>query len=176
MHLVFLAGERRCSCEWSSYALLRDNVQHFAEHGAASERFAALHGLEQAVTSGRYSVEAARLRGEVLGATFVLGGVTMDAAAISLRTRAIMTGSACLPEVRGTVQASQVGWQLPVAADSSSKLLEHAKPFIQAVLAVTAAAVDGDAVQIWRDGAAPRFAPDTTEGTAGAHHRPALSD
>jgi hypothetical protein len=158
MHLVFLAGEQRYSCGWSSYALLRDNVQHFAEHGTASERFAALHGLEQAVTSGHSSVEASRLRGEVLGATFVLGGVVMDDAAISLRTRAIMTASACLPEVRGTVQASQVGWELPVAADSSSNLLEHAKPFIRAVLAVTAAAVDGDAVQVWREGDPPRFA------------------
>jgi hypothetical protein len=34
---------------WSDYALLRDNVQHYLENGAPSERFTALHGIERAV-------------------------------------------------------------------------------------------------------------------------------
>jgi len=153
MRLVMSLGAASSVCPWSCYALFRDNVQHFLEGGQVSPRFRALHSLEQAVAQGLYSVDAARLRGEVLGAVFALRSLRFQDAAISLRSRAIMTGGPSLPRARGTVRADQVRWALPVEARAEAGLLAVAKPFLVAVLAVTEAAVDGDFVEVRREGA-----------------------
>jgi hypothetical protein len=166
--LVGRAGSR--ACDWSGYALLRDNVQHYLEAGEPTERFTALHGIERAVDSGQCLVDAARLRGEVLRAWYALWAVPMDRAAVSLRTRAILVGSAELPSARGTVSAQQVGWELPVDPDGSLRVAEAAKRFVTAVLAVTERVVDGNRLEIRRYGAAPRFA----EETPGPARAPAL--
>jgi hypothetical protein len=160
MRLEFSLDGHHASCDWASFALFRDNVQHFAEHGQVSEKYAALHGLEQAVVAGAHEVDAARLRGEVLGALFVLGGLKLEDAAISLRTRAILTGSTRLPQVRGTVRANQAGWELPTASSPAGRLLDPARPFLEAVMAVTRDAVDGHLVQVRREGSPPPFARD----------------
>jgi hypothetical protein len=159
------AGSR--ACDWSGYALLRDNVQHYLEAGEPTQRFAALHGIERAVDSGQCLVEAARLRGEVLRAWYALWAVPMDRAAVSLRTRAILIGSTELPTARGTVRAQQVGWELPVDPGGSLRVPEAAKRFVTAVLAVTERVVDGNRLEIRRYGAAPRFA-EQTHGVAQA--------
>lgn len=172
MQLTLSVGAKLCTCEWSSYALLRDNVQHFVERGQISDRFSALHAIEQAVLDGRQSVDAARLRGEVLGAVSALGGISIGEAAISLRTRAILTSSARVPAVRGTVRARQAGWALPVASENESSLLEAARPFIAAVLSVTDAVADGDDVTVERSGASPRFALEPTGSGASASDEP----
>jgi hypothetical protein len=151
MRLVLSLGGASSACAWNCYALFRDNVQHFLEKGLVSSRFRALHSLEQAVVSGSCSVDAARLRGEVLGAVFGLGGLRLEDSAISLRSRAIMTESPSLPRVRGTVRAAQVRWALPIEAPAGAGLLVVIKPFIAAVLAATDAAVDGDLVEVRRD-------------------------
>jgi len=159
--LVGRAGS--CACDWSGYALLRDNVQHYLEAGEATERFAALHGIERAVDSGQCLVEAARLRGEVLRAWYALWAVPMDRAAVSRRTRAILIGSAERPTAQGTVRARQVGWELPVDPGESLRVPEAAKRFVTAVLALTELVVDGNRLEIRRYGAAPRFAEQTPE-------------
>lgn len=147
MELVLSLGPASRKCPWSIYALFRDNVQHFLEGGQVSPRFRALHSLEQAVAEGLHSVDAARLRGEVLRAVFALGKLRLQDAAISLRSRAILTGGS-LPRRRGTVRAGQVRWALPVEAPAEARLLDVVKPFIAAVLAVTETAVDGDIVDV----------------------------
>lgn len=172
MQLTLSVGANARTCEWSSYALLRDNVQHFIEHGQITEGFAALHAIEHAVLDGRRSIEARRLRGEVLGALSALDGIALTDAAISLRTRAILTSSPRLPAVRGTVRAQLAGWPLPTTPMSESSVLRAAEPFIAAVLSVTEAAVDGDDVIVERHGGAPRFAPDIPGQSASASKEP----
>jgi hypothetical protein len=149
------AGSR--ACDWSSYALLRDNVQHFVEHGGPNEHFSALHGIEGAVDDGRCAVDAARLRGEVLRAWYALWAVPPQDAAVSLRTRAILTKSVDEPTVQGTVQARRAGWELPVEARGKAPLPVLAERFVTAVLALTESAVDGEVLLIERAGPPPHF-------------------
>jgi hypothetical protein len=157
MKLLLSGRAGSCACDWSSYALLRDNVQHFVERGEPNEHFSALHGIEGAVDDGRCAVEGARLRGEVLRAWYALWAVPLEDAAVSLRTRAILTKSVDTPSVRGTVQARQAGWELPVEARVKAPLPMLAKPFVAAVLALTESAVDGEVLLIERAGPPPHF-------------------
>lgn len=146
------------ACDWSGYALLRDNVQHFIEEGTPTPRFAALHEIETAVDAGRCSVDAARLRNEVLRAWYMLWAVPLVRAAVSLRTRAILTGSDEVPPVDGTVCAERAGWQLPVDSAGSEPVAGAAKRFVAVVLSVTDQAGKGDVVEVRRHGSPPRFA------------------
>jgi hypothetical protein len=144
-------------CDWRSYALLRDNVQHFLENGAPSERFTALHGIETAIDEGAHYVDAARLRGEILCAWCALWKVRLDNAAISLRTRAILTGNTDMPAARGTVRARVADWSLPVSDHDDMPVPRAARRFICAVLVLTDAAIDGDMLRVRCVGEGPRF-------------------
>ena len=146
---LFIKGQAGTRvCDWESYALLRDNVQHYLEQGEPSCRFPALHGLELAVDAGAQTVDASRLRGEVLRAWCALWKVRLDEAAISLRTRAILTRNPELPDVRGTIAARQAGWALPLTAAAETPVPRAARRFIQTVLVLTKASVDGDELEI----------------------------
>src|SRR6187401_970087 len=149
MQLTLTGRSGSLPCSWASYALIRDNVQHFIEHGSPSERFSSLHGIEQAVDFGHCFVDAARLRGEVIRALYALKLVPMSEAAVSIRTRALLTGAAERPRDRGTVRARNLGWRLPVAAPSDRDVAESGASFLNAVLELTASSVDGDTVEIF---------------------------
>jgi hypothetical protein len=151
-------------CDWSGYALLRDNVQHFIEGGEPTQRFTALHEIERAVDGGQCFVDAARLRGEVLRGWYALWRVPLDQAAVSLRTRAILTESVDVPTASGTVFAQQVRWELPVNLDGSVRVAEAARGFVTAVLALTERAIDGDRLEVRRHGSPPRFATRKSDG------------
>jgi hypothetical protein len=157
MQLTLTGRSGSIPCTWESYALIRDNVQHFIEGGAPTERFSSLHGIEQAVDYGRCSVDATRLRGEIVRALYALKNVPMSDAAVSIRTRALLTGAAGRQSTRGTVRARNAGWRLPVTAPNDCNVAEGGASFLNAVLALTASSVDGDSVVIFcssSDGAA----------------------
>jgi hypothetical protein len=135
-------------CDWQSYALLRDNVQHFLEDGQPGDRFPALHDVEHAVEGDPQVIDAARLRGELLRAWCALWKVRLESSAISLRTRAILTGNRELPLARGTVPAGRVGWQLPLTGNAIEPVPQVARRFIRSVLVLTDAAVDGDVLEV----------------------------
>jgi hypothetical protein len=156
MKLLLSGRAGSCACEWSAYALLRDNVQHYIEHGQPGA-FAALHEIESAVDGERCAVGAASLRGEVLRAWYELWKVSAKDAAVSLRTRAILTGSVSKPAVRGTVHARRTDWGLPIEPHGDVPVPMLAKRFVAAVLSLTNNAVDGEVLVISRDGAPPRF-------------------
>ena len=85
MRLILIGIAGRRELDWASYALVRDNVQHFVEEGQPSARFAALHAIEAAVDTGAtHTVEAARLRGELLQARFSLRKLKIRDAAVSI--------------------------------------------------------------------------------------------
>lgn len=158
MKLIVKSREGRRVVDWESYALLRDNVQHFIEQGEPNGRFPALHGIEDAVDGGQCLADAARLRGEVLRAMVALGSVPLSAAALTLRTRAIMTGSTVRPAPSPTVPAQGARWSLPVLGSATAPIPRMACTFIEAVLAVTETVEDGELLQIRRAGDGPAFA------------------
>jgi hypothetical protein len=158
MKLLLSRRAMSYACDWREYALVRDNVQHFIEGGEPSRRFAALHGMERAVDAGSATVDAAQLRGEVLRAWYALSGVPAANAAVSLRTRVILTGNARGPARRKTAAAAPLGWSLPVALAPGERVAEGGKRFVATVLALTQDAVDGDTIEVRREGHAPRHA------------------
>lgn len=172
---IFIESSRRSvSIDWSDYALLRDNIQHFLEGGQPSARFRALHALEGAVDTGKAAVDAARLRGELLGACYGLRKLELRDGAISLRTRSLVTQCPTLPKRRGTTRAAAAGWSLPTG-DSGGALLRHLQRLVATLLAVTETAVDGDRLTVrcaaaarapWRDRALPRSSAGDAWSTA----------
>lgn len=156
MRLMILGTQGMRSCSWATYALLRDNVQHYIEGGLPSERFRALHDLERAVDEGVVRIDAARLRGEVLRARCVLEQLQLGRAAVSVRTRAVLTGSRNRPRARDTVLASAAGWALPLEGCAEPSVAAAARQFVDAVLLLTASAVDGAELEV-RCTASPRY-------------------
>jgi hypothetical protein len=148
MLLTFRDRRTSLSCAWESYALLRDNVQHYIERGSPSDRFSALHAIEDAVDGSSTVVDSGTLRGEVLSAWSVLWKVPLAQAAVSLRTRAIMTRCEQLPLVRGTVRARDVGWDLPICTAPSEHVAEAAQAFVEVVLTLTAATAEGEEIEV----------------------------
>jgi hypothetical protein len=157
MKLVLMGPSGKLRCSWASYALLRDNVQHFIEGGAPSARFEALHSLERALEQESVPIDAARLRGEVLRAWCALWRIDCQNAAISLRTRAVLTGSASEPTQRDTIEAKAAGWELPLQADDATPIPRAAGDFVGGVLKMTEAAVDGDLLEAHVVGSRARF-------------------
>jgi hypothetical protein len=159
MKLIVKGAKGKRVFDWGSYALVRDNVQHFIEYGRPNGRFPELHGIEGAVDGGSYVADASRLRGEVLRATAALAAVPLTEAALTSRTRAIMIGSHCAPQPRPSIDARLAGWDLPVSLGSvDAPIPAAAAPFIEAVLSLTSEAVDGDLLQVRRVGDAPAYA------------------
>jgi hypothetical protein len=157
MKLIVKGTEGRRVVDWESYALLRDNVQHFVEHGTPNGRFWALHGIETAVDVGNCVGDAARLRGEVLRAVAALQWIPLQSAAVSERTRAIMRGSVQGPAEGPTVPADEAACELPISENSSTMVPSAARSFVDAVLSLTEQAQDGDWLEIRRAGDGPTF-------------------
>jgi hypothetical protein len=175
MELVIVGAGGAHVCDWASYALLRDNVQHFIEAGAPSDRFRALHEIERAVDEGSFRVDAARLRGEVMRARCALAQVDLARAAISLRTRAVLTGCVSRPLCRGTLPARSAGWELPLDAPEATLVPQAAARFIDLVLALTGRAVDGDQLEIrCREVRARRPLPHPVAAAKGSARRGAV--
>ncbi|MDF3066990.1 MAG: hypothetical protein K0R38_2591 [Polyangiaceae bacterium] len=148
MQILMRSADTELACDWASYALIRDNVEHFLERGGATQQFSALHAIEHAIDEGANLVPAAKLRGEVLRAWCFLWGLALPDAAISLRTRALMTGA--LPsDIRGTLIARHAGWELPVSG-ATGPVPQVAWLFLHTVLTLTDRSVDGDLLEVRR--------------------------
>lgn len=159
MKLVFTGRSGAGLCDWESFALLRDNVQHFVEGGVQSGRFSALHGIARAVDGHSCVVDAVRLRLEVLQAWRALWPVSVDGAAVSSRTRAIREGTA-LP-AGGTVTGPAIAEidLLQFAGDWSAPVPKAAESFVTAVLSLTQTAVAGDRLEVRRMPSSRQAAP-----------------
>jgi len=139
--------------DWSEYALLRDNVQHYLESGPEQARYDALHAVERAVDGEPSQVNALGLRNELERAWSALAGLTVAQSAVSLRTRALLTGCERAPAVRGTVVARLTGWPLPLVADDTQPLQARLATFVESLLTITARATPTDDVYVARSDA-----------------------
>lgn len=157
MMLLLQTRKDTRNVQWSEYALLRDNVQHYLEFGQPENSFTALHALERAVDGGRGRTRARELRHEVQDAWIGLAGLKLEQSAISLRTRAILTGCEQAPQVRGTVIARLAGWELPVWGASSQPVRELVRGFVDVVLSLTENAAEDEDVMVHlaKSGATP---------------------
>lgn len=150
MKLVFIGRAGAGLCDWESFALLRDNVQHFVEGGVESGRFSALHGIARAVDGDAYLVDAVRLRLEVLRAWSALWPVKVDDAAVSSRTRAIRQHQAAPASPSVTTPAVAEIDLLHFAGNWSAPVPKAAESFVAAVLSLTKAATAGEVLEVRR--------------------------
>jgi hypothetical protein len=148
MRLIFESDNDSRQIEWAEYALLRDNVQHYVECGSPREDFGTLHAIEEAVDTGVSRVNAVALREELRNAWDALGGLKLEAGAVSLRTRAFVTGCRGAPSVRATALAKLTGWSLPVPGPDDQLLQEAVRPFFDAVMALTRGARVTDTLSV----------------------------
>ena len=148
MRLIVISQCGRETCDWGSYALLRDNVQHFIEGGRRSGRFRALHQVATAVDHGACTVNAVRLRLEVLKAWAALWQVRLASAAVSCRTRAIREGAPLPSEEAVTQPVGRRAELLPVSGSRNTRVPLAARGFMAAVLSLTRAATAGDTLEI----------------------------
>jgi hypothetical protein len=148
MKLIIRSKTHSRTCDWASYALLRDNVQHYIERGAPAGRFSTLHSIARAVDGGSCDADPLRLREEVLRAVSALRSVPLATAAMSTRTHAILVGSEDVPRVGRTSEARMLGWTLPLLGMPSDSIPFAAEEFISAVVGTTNGATSGDVLQI----------------------------
>jgi len=136
MQLMFRTRNGTRCLEWAHYALLRDNVEHYLESGPEHCNFKALHGVERAEDGEVRYLRALELRREIQRAWMALSRLKLADCAISLKTHALLSGSAP-PFVHGTFPAKANGWQLPIAGDESRPLAELLYDFVEALLYLT---------------------------------------
>lgn len=146
--LIIRSKNHSRTCAWTSYALLRDNVQHYIERGKPGGRFSTLHSIARAVDGQRCHADPLRLREEVLRAVSALRSVPLATAAMSTRTRAILAGSEEVPLVGRTSEARLLGWTLPLPGLPSDSIPFAAEEFISAVVGTTNGAAPGDLLEI----------------------------
>mgnify|MGYP001546915097 CR=1 FL=1 len=164
MQLVFTGRVGAGMCDWESFALLRDNVQHFIEGGVQSGRFSALYGIARAVDGASCVIDAVKLRQEVLQAWRALWPVKVDDAAVSSRTRAVRERRSVASGASVTTPAIVDVDLLRFAGKWSAPLPKAAESFVTAVLTLTKTAVAGDRLQVRR---MPSAQPDPGSGTQG---------
>lgn len=163
MRLVFTGRAGAGLCDWDSFALLRDNVQHFVEGGVQSGRFSALHSIARAVDGDRCVVDAVRLRLEVLQAWSALWPVRVESAAVTTRTRAVRRGRPVPAAGSVTERAIAEVDLLPFARQTSLPIPKAAEAFVTTVLSLTKTAVAGDQLEVRRIPSAPQLARGTPE-------------
>ena len=150
MRLVFTGRAGAGLCDWDSFALLRDNVQHFVEGGVQSGRFSALHSIASAVDGHQCAVDAVRLRLEVLQAWSALWSVRVDRAAVTSRTRSVREGKPARAADSTSEPALVEMDLLPFAHDGSMPVPKAAEAFVATVLSLTKTAVAGDKLEVRR--------------------------
>jgi hypothetical protein len=148
MKLVIESPRGTTQVAWSDFALLRDNVQHYLESSPDAQRYVNIHAFERAVDRGSAVVDALQLRSEVQRAWDGLKGLELGDSAVSLRTRAILTGCAEAPPVRGSVLARHAQWELPVQAADSASVQSAVRSFVTAILEATDYAADGENLRV----------------------------
>ncbi len=150
MKLIIESSRAVAEVDWSDFALMRDNVQHYLESAPGTQRYPNIHAFEQAVDNGSSNVDALQLRSEVQKAWDGLRGLGLRESAVSLRTHAILMGCDP-PPIRGSVIATQAVWELPVRAVDNESLQNAVKSFVAAVLDVTDYAEEGERLRIVLD-------------------------
>jgi hypothetical protein len=125
MTLLFSLLEAQFAIDVALVLLFRDNVQHHLQGGRTGPGYALIHALGDAVIAS----EAVRLPSRSLWVESELAlqqikSIELGELAVSLRTRALLTGKRTLPSVRGTVLYRHAGWTAPPIVKGARSLGE----------------------------------------------------
>lgn len=156
---LWIAGTRLAvECDWALCTSLRDNVQHHLEGGRPSGTFPAIHALaDRCWAPASVSVESRQLRGELERAR-ALESLPIGRLAMSIRSRAALTGAPVAPAVRGTELVRLVGWRAPVRVVGATSLGNVLGDTMRRLLEFCAAAGDAAVILVGAPAAASRVA------------------
>jgi hypothetical protein len=147
--LAFTGPSGTVEHRWIVYALLRDNVQHHLEGGAAAKgEFEALHAIDGALGGNRVIVSARRLRGE-LDRTTALLSRPIAFLAVSDETRAILDRSWRPSHPRGPRTTTADGdVEIPWLSPQARTLDDVFGNLVRSLMDITATATEDDVVEI----------------------------
>jgi hypothetical protein len=125
MRLVVVETGHAAECDWVLCTSLRDNVQHHLEGGHPGGTFLSIHALADRCWAGsEVQISAVDLADELRQVRPLLAALGVDRLAISIRSRAALTGAPAAPAVRGTILWRLTGWQLPVTLEGARSVGE----------------------------------------------------
>ena len=115
MNIVFSGPVGDFQVAYMSALLFRDNVQHYLQAGRPTPGYPLVHAIADApIDGGILRFRADRLWREFSEAFAQIHPIEIVDLAVSIRTRAILTGKSALPSVRGTIPLRLTGWKLPL--------------------------------------------------------------
>lgn len=150
--LIGRAGSR--ACDWSGYALLRDNAARSHPGDAPNVELPVLSSIQRAAEEGETLVDAVGLRDEVVRAWHAVLDIPLAAVqaerAEASSAETINTGSARAENA--------TAWQHGVGPLDTARLVAAAKRFVAAVLELTERLEEGETLEVRIEGSAQPFA------------------
>ncbi len=131
---------------WIRYALLRDNILHYLEHGVCTPAFTETYKIGISIGGSPALLSAQKLREEISRAQ-ALCLLPIDKLAISARTLAVLRFESSLPEGPPT-RVVGVDLNLPWLSNKSQQLSDVFGDLVTALLEITEGASDSDTVEV----------------------------
>jgi len=124
MNVVFASSTASFVASYPTLLLLRDNIQHHLQCGRPVPGYALIHRIAEPPLRRSQKTLARQLWNEISLGFRGLAELRLEQLAISIRTRALLSGVRDLPPVRGTTLASVAGWSVPIPMEGKSTLAE----------------------------------------------------
>lgn len=122
MNVIFASSKDRLVVPYSTMLILRDNVLHHLQAGRVAPGYPLLHSLADPRALGHHPLPAAALWEEMSLALAGLHQRNVVDLAVSVQTRALLTGVRDAPAPQATVLARLTGWEMPFQLCSGSTL------------------------------------------------------
>jgi len=123
VNVLFVSPFAQHVVSYPTVLMLRDNLQHHLQAGRPSPGYPLIHAIaDAALGAGQDRVEASELWSEVSLGLSGLRDVGIADLAMSIRTRALLTGADDMPVVRGTILLRLSGWKVPIAVEGMRTL------------------------------------------------------
>jgi len=138
MTITFSVPDTGFTIDGRLVLLFRDNVQHHLQAGLPGPGYPMVHALgDAALEQLLLRLPARSLWMEATLAAQGMAAVGIHDLAVSLRTRAVLTGSTCLPAVRGTLLFRVADWRVPIVTRGAHTLGELFAGFVAKLDALT---------------------------------------
>jgi hypothetical protein len=128
----------RLATGYERFLLFRDNVQHHLQAGHPVPAYDLIHAVADApLEHAVVCLKASALWEQSWQAYRELCELPIADLAMSIRTKAILTGTPVLPAIRGTALLRLTGWKVPIATQGARTLGELFQALLSRVALIT---------------------------------------